>query len=65
VVLFIPEGAGTCHQLGVCARSFQDHEMSLRILKGRSMARVAQRVVSVMSRRPVRRMAPMARLPVD
>lgn len=43
-------------------RSFQDHDTSLRILKGRSLARSAQRVVSVMSRRPVSRMAPTARL---
>ena len=41
--------------------AFQDH-MRLRILKGRSMKRVAHLVVSVMSRRPIRWMAPTARL---
>jgi hypothetical protein len=41
---------------GVVTRSFQDHVgISLRILKGRSMARPAARVASVMSRRPVSR----------
>jgi hypothetical protein len=39
-------------------RSFQDHKVSLRILKGRCMLRLAERVASVMSRRPVSRMAP-------
>ncbi|MBV9729353.1 MAG: hypothetical protein JO309_08120, partial [Pseudonocardiales bacterium] len=43
-------------------RLFQDHDVSLRILKGRCMSRAAARVASVMSRRPVSRMAPMARL---
>ena len=43
------------------AGAFQDH-MRLRILKGRSMNRVAHLVVSVMSRRPIRWMAPTARL---
>jgi group II intron reverse transcriptase/maturase len=42
--------------------SFQDHDVSLRILNDRSMTRVAQRVASVMSRRPCRCRAPMARL---
>ncbi|MGH3905473.1 MAG: hypothetical protein ACRDTE_14985, partial [Pseudonocardiaceae bacterium] len=40
--------------------SFQDH-MRLRILKDRSMERVAHRVVSVMSRLPIRWIAPTAR----
>lgn len=44
------------------ARAFQDHGIRLRILNGRSMTRVAQRVASVMSRRPSRWYAPMARL---
>jgi aspartyl-tRNA(Asn)/glutamyl-tRNA(Gln) amidotransferase subunit A len=44
------------------ARSFQDRHMSLRMVKGRCMARVAQRVDSVMSCRPVSRIAPIARL---
>jgi len=48
------------HQAG----SFQDH-MRLRILKARSMKRVAHLVVSVMSRLPIRWIAPTARLPVD
>src|SRR5262249_40844 len=47
---------------GWVSRSFQDHGVSLRILKGRCMLRLAARVASVMSRRPVSRMAPMARL---
>ncbi|MBV8539061.1 MAG: hypothetical protein JO268_00565, partial [Pseudonocardiales bacterium] len=41
--------------------AFQDH-MRLRILKDRSMTRVAHLVVSVMSRRPIRWIAPTARL---
>ncbi|MBV9140548.1 MAG: hypothetical protein JO115_06500, partial [Pseudonocardiales bacterium] len=43
------------------AGAFQDH-MRLRILKDRSMTRVAHLVVSVMSRRPIRWIAPTARL---
>ena len=39
-----------------------DHGSSPRIWNGRCMARVAQRVASVMSRRPARCRAPMARL---
>jgi hypothetical protein len=46
---------------GVAAGAFQDH-MRLRILKDRSMTRVAHLVVSVMSRRPTRWIAPTARL---
>jgi hypothetical protein len=43
-------------------RAFQDHVwISLRILKGRSMARPAAQVASVMSRRPVSRCAPIPR----
>ena len=45
----------------VVARSFQDHA-SWRILKGRCMTRLASRLASVMSRRPVRWWAPTARL---
>ena len=46
------------------ARPFQDrdHGVRPRIWKGRCMLRVAQRVASVMSRRPARCRAPMARL---
>jgi hypothetical protein len=46
---------------GTAPRSFQDHDVSLGILKGRCMSRLAARVVSVMSRRPVSRIAPMVR----
>ena len=49
-------------QPGLPAGSFQDHGISLRVVKGRFMARVAQRVASEMSCRPVSRRAPMARL---
>jgi hypothetical protein len=44
------------------ARPFQDHDVSPRIVKGRSMERPAHRVASVMSGRPARRRAPIARL---
>ena len=40
---------------------FQDHEVSPRIVKGRSMYRLAQRVAWVVSWRPARRRAPIAR----
>ena len=43
-------------------RPFQDHDVSPRIVKGRSMERPAHRVASVTSVRPARRRAPMARL---
>lgn len=48
---------------GVRGRVVSDRHvgMSLRILKGRSMKRAADRVASVMSRRPARRRAPIAR----
>jgi hypothetical protein len=44
------------------AGSFQDHDVRLRILKDRSMKRVAHLVVSVTSRLPSRWIAPTARL---
>jgi tetratricopeptide (TPR) repeat protein len=43
-------------------RPFQDHDVSPRIVKGRSMERPAHRVASVTSVRPAMRKAPMARL---
>ncbi len=43
------------------ARPFQDHDVSPRMVKGRSMERLAQRVASVVSCRPARWRAPMAR----
>jgi hypothetical protein len=43
-------------------RSFQDHDVSPRMVNGRSMERAAQRVASVMSVRPAIRSAPIARL---
>ena len=42
-------------------RPFQDHYVSPRMVKGRSMERAAHRVASVMSVRPAMRSAPMAR----
>ena len=45
-----------------CARPFQDHDVSPRMVKGLSMERPAHRVASVMSGRPARRRAPIARL---
>jgi hypothetical protein len=42
-------------------RPFQDHYVSPRMMKGRSMERPAHRVASVMSVRPAMRSAPMAR----
>ena len=46
---------------GFGARSFQDRHVNWRILKGRAMFLAASRVVSVMSRLPVSRIAPSAR----
>ena len=43
------------------ARPFQDHCVSPRMVKGRSMERAAHRVASVISVRPAIRSAPMAR----
>ena len=43
-------------------RPFQDHDVSPRMVKGRSMERPAHRVASVTSMRPARRSAPIARL---
>jgi hypothetical protein len=43
-------------------RSFQDHDVSPRMMNGRSMERPAHRVASVTSVRPVIRSAPIARL---
>jgi hypothetical protein len=43
-------------------RPFQDHDVSPRIVKGRSMERPAHWVASVTSVRPAMRKAPMARL---
>ncbi len=43
-------------------RPFQDHDVSPRMVNGRSMERPAHRVASVMSSRPARRSAPIARL---
>ena len=42
-------------------RPFQDHCVSPRMVKGRSMERAAHRVASVISVRPAIRSAPMAR----
>ncbi len=44
------------------ARPFQDHDVSPRMVNGRSMERPAHRVASVTSVRPARRSAPIARL---
>ena len=44
------------------SRPFQDHDVSPRMVNGRSMERPAQRVASVTSVRPAMRRAPMARL---
>ena len=43
-------------------RLFQDHDVSPRMVNGRSMERPAHRVASVTSMRPVMRSAPIARL---
>ena len=43
-------------------RPFQDHDVSPRMVNGRSMERPAHRVASVTSVRPARRSAPIARL---
>ncbi len=43
------------------SRPFQDHDVSPRMVKGRSMRRLAQRVASLVSCRPARWRAPMAR----
>ena len=48
--------------LALGARPFQDHDVSPRMVNGRSMERPAHRVASVMSMRPARRSAPIARL---
>jgi hypothetical protein len=42
-------------------RPFQDHDVSPRMVNGRSILRLAQRVASVVSWRPARWRAPMAR----
>ena len=52
-----PTGTWTVQQ----ARPFQDHDMRPRMVKGRSMLRLAQRVASVVSCRPARCRAPTAR----
>ena len=44
------------------ARPFQDHDVSPRMVNGRSMERPAHRVASVTSMRPAMRSAPIARL---
>src|ERR1022692_4001265 len=43
-------------------RPFQDHDVSPRMVNGRSMERPAHRVASVTSMRPAMRSAPIARL---
>src|ERR1039457_2667725 len=43
-------------------RPFQDHDVSPRMVNGRSIERPAHRVASVMSMRPAMRSAPIARL---
>jgi hypothetical protein len=43
-------------------RPFQDHDVSPRMVNGRSMERPAHRVASVTSVRPAIRSAPIARL---
>src|ERR1039458_9499659 len=48
--------------LGRTPRPFQDHDVSPRMVNGRSMERPAHRVASVTSVRPARRCAPIARL---
>jgi len=45
----------------MAARPFKDHDVSPRMVKGRSMLRLAQRVASVVSCRPARCRAPTAR----
>jgi hypothetical protein len=47
---------------GPGARPFQDHDVSPRMVNGRSMKRPAHRVASVTSMRPAMRSAPIARL---
>ena len=47
---------------GRAARPFQDHDVSPRMVNGRSMERPAHRVASVTSVRPAIRSAPIARL---
>src|SRR5258707_14514879 len=44
------------------ARPFQDHDVNPRMVKGRSMLRLAHRVASVVSWRPARCRAPTARV---
>ena len=46
----------------LATRPFQDHDVSPRMVNGRSMERPAHRVASVTSVRPARRSAPIARL---
>ena len=48
--------------LGAIPRLFQDHDVSPRMVNGRSMERPAHRVASVTSVRPAIRSAPIARL---
>jgi hypothetical protein len=60
-IMALPSGMAVIRAHHI-SRAFQDHDVGLRILNGRSMARVAHRVASVMSRRPSRCRAPMARL---
>ncbi len=55
-------GSGTKPGLGHGRSEIVDHGVSRRMVKGRSVLRVAQRVASAMSLRPARRIAPTARL---
>ena len=57
-----PFGSHRFDQYHPGPRLFQDHDVSPRMVNGRSMERPAHRVASVMSMRPARRSAPIARL---
>src|SRR2546429_6371842 len=56
----VKRGHHLAHDL--VARPFQDHDVSPRMVNGRSMERPAHRVASVTSVRPAIRSAPIARL---
>ncbi|WP_370461895.1 transposase, partial [Micromonospora sp. ALFpr18c] len=55
-------GTFLCYASGKGPRPFHDHDVRPRMVNGLVMLRAAQRVASVMSGRPARRRALMARL---
>ena len=59
---WLPLPPGAIAYLRLRLRPFQDHDVSPRMVNGRSMERPAHRVASVTSARPAMRSAPIARL---